>query len=898
MNSIRKRSFLKIACILGVFIFAFFTALDAYADIAYEYYPNGRVKSITYSPAKSGMLYVEYLNEDWNGRGYGRVYREIKDSKDADGAVAYEYSYSESNTMLAVDLSGGGIDSSLIIDLASSGVRTYTNDSTWTSVSVTNPVRMEKARLDAGNVDDIMLDFGPGIGIYKYMNGGSLEFICYTSSEAMYAADIDNSGKESVLVDFGPGIGLYKYVNNNSMEFVCYTDPKEMYAAGLDADPGKDMLIDFGTGVGIYKYMNGTSMEFVCYTAPQTMKIGDLDGNGLEDALIDFGTGVGMYKYMNNSSMDFICYTDPQTIYMGDFDGNGVDDALVDFGDGIGLYKYSNSGGLKFICYTDPESIYAADINGDGIDDALVDFGEGIGLYKYINGSGLEFITYTDPDSLVIGDFDGNGVDDAAIDFGKGIGLYKYMNGSSLKFITYTDPVNTCVVDLDSDGKDDLVVDFGAAGTYKYFDTGNTLEWITNTNSNRTNEIKAYANTDYTGLIYTATYDASGAQLSKDYNNQYSYWGGDPDLLKRKIEGATGNIYEYDNEDTYGNGAYGKPLVESSHTTTTLGGLYPTDAWYKAYYWDDDTVGVAEHEGEYSTGIDDPVYSGIYTSEQRVGYEYLHNGDYSLTTAPESWDIRSKGIYNTNGGGDENLIEGYVWYEGAGYVPGDEDFMKSYNIVGGSGNAKEWDETEEHKIITQAYYTTTTPLVAGRYTPNDNYSTYSWGDVEVETMGYAGRYEVSSEYTTHTDVIADELRVSYLHEYNGIYTTLFSSNWDIRQMAVYSTDGATFIEAYSWYEEAGVWGDPDLMIKSYNDETGYLTEWDASGKMIMVGIYTDTSIVYEGTYTVTNRYEEYDWDYDTGQVLVNKYDGVYSVEVALSAPYSTMISMTIRADGL
>ncbi|MBD3295907.1 MAG: hypothetical protein GF392_00890, partial [Candidatus Omnitrophica bacterium] len=82
--------------ILGILVsvlLMFFYAASAYAGATYEYYPSGRIKSVTYSPPENGVTYVEYFDEDWQGHGRGRVYRTKKASSDSWGAIAFEYRY-------------------------------------------------------------------------------------------------------------------------------------------------------------------------------------------------------------------------------------------------------------------------------------------------------------------------------------------------------------------------------------------------------------------------------------------------------------------------------------------------------------------------------------------------------------------------------------------------------------------------------------------------------------------------------------------------------------------------------------------------------------------------------------------------------------------------------------
>ncbi|MBD3425709.1 MAG: S8 family serine peptidase, partial [Candidatus Omnitrophica bacterium] len=344
------------------------------------------------------------------------------------------------------------------------------------------------------------------------------------------------------------------------------------------------------------------------------------------------------------------------------------------------------------------------------------------------------------------------------------------------------------------------------------------------------------------GLVSMWTFDeGSGTSCSDDVNDNdgtvsgaswvvisegsvqtdiYEYYS-PSGLLKRKIEAATGDVYEYEDDNSYyNNNSYGRPLIASSHTTTVLGGTYTSSSWYKEYTWDTQDVEIAEYDGEYSVSAGYSTKADVQSDEMRVKYVYMHNSHYTVNTASSNWDMVAKAIYDTNGEGDSNFLEAYQWYSGNGYTPGEGDLMKSYNKSEGTGT--EWDNTQDHKVITSAVYTASSPLVGGVYTPNDYYLTYDWSDDDVIEKGYSGTYTVSSTYTTRTDVVASELRVEKTYKHTGDYT-LHNSTWYLEDQLIYKSDGTTKDDYFEYYSDGSgsTPGETRRAIDYGND----LSEW-------------------------------------------------------------------------
>ncbi len=60
----------------------------------YTYYNSGLLESKTMSISDEyGNLYYHYLDEDFNGQGYGRTDKQVLASPDTMGAIAYQYGY-------------------------------------------------------------------------------------------------------------------------------------------------------------------------------------------------------------------------------------------------------------------------------------------------------------------------------------------------------------------------------------------------------------------------------------------------------------------------------------------------------------------------------------------------------------------------------------------------------------------------------------------------------------------------------------------------------------------------------------------------------------------------------------------------------------------------------------
>ena len=80
------------------------SAYTRYGTVASTYYADGRLESTAVTQYSSNWgyqfenYYTSYLDEDWNGQGYGRVTKVVRKLTDIHGANTYEYEYYANST--------------------------------------------------------------------------------------------------------------------------------------------------------------------------------------------------------------------------------------------------------------------------------------------------------------------------------------------------------------------------------------------------------------------------------------------------------------------------------------------------------------------------------------------------------------------------------------------------------------------------------------------------------------------------------------------------------------------------------------------------------------------------------------------------------------------------------
>ncbi|MFC1570777.1 hypothetical protein ACFL4E_03235, partial [Candidatus Omnitrophota bacterium] len=331
-------------------------------------------------------------------------------------------------------------------------------------------------------------------------------------------------------------------------------------------------------------------------------------------------------------------------------------------------------------------------------------------------------------------------------------------------------------------------------------------------------------------------------------------------LLKRKTEAATGDIYEYVDEDYNAQGQGRVTLIYDSSLDE-----------YRTYDWGDTQVTVNVYTGEYSPNPEDPLRSDVITSERIETYTYNHNGQ-GLDDSNE-WILTQKTTYQADGvtldvdytyyADADNYMEsktlsspdasGNIYYhymnenwadQGFGRMDeshlaspnssGDEEFeytyrsgtdrvkyIDSYRYDSGvrvdearyeyydspSAFLKRKEETTMHIIYEymdedwngMGYGRTilsTTGIMGGQY------YTYDRGDTQVTVDEYWGAYNPADDGDVLSDVTDAERWHKYIYDHNGEVVNIDTStnNWVMRKEIEYGLDGITEI-AGSEYDE-------------------------------------------------------------------------------------------------
>ncbi|MBD3295940.1 MAG: S8 family serine peptidase, partial [Candidatus Omnitrophica bacterium] len=534
----------------------------------YEYYPSGRVKSVTYSPAENGVVYEEYIDEDWQGSGRGRIVSKVRSSADADGALSFIYDMPLH--VKFADLDGDGGDDMLLE--YSFGFYKYVNGS-LSKITTALPSEVLNADIDGDTRDDLVLKYD--FGLYEFVNG-VFSKITTSLPDEMAVADLNGDGVDDLVLNYD--FGLHQYVNGN-LERITEASPFSMLKVNLNGGSRDDLVLEYD--FGLYELVDG-SFSKITTSMPSEIKVADLNGNGSDDLVLKYEYGLHTYT---GGSLHKVSTAVPSNVEIADLDGDGVDDLVLNYDFGLheyvsgsfsritsskptnimiadiegdskkdlvleydfGLCKYVD-GSFSSITSSRPTGVRKADLNGDNKEDLVLEYS--FGLYKYVDGS-FSKITTSLPGEVEIADLDGDGADDLVLEYD--FGLYKYANGNFSK-ITETRPLDIVVADLDGDGADDLVLnyDFGLCkysggvfsritesvpftinitgkdsvgkqdlvleydfGVHAYADGNFTKISSSITNSTTTEE--AYANADHTDLVYTATYDAYGNLVNKEY---------------------------------------------------------------------------------------------------------------------------------------------------------------------------------------------------------------------------------------------------------------------------------------------------------------------------------------------------------------------------------------------
>ncbi|RKY40054.1 MAG: hypothetical protein DRP85_09330, partial [Candidatus Makaraimicrobium thalassicum] len=204
-------------------------------------------------------------------------------------------------------------------------------------------------------------------------------------------------------------------------------------------------------------------------------------------------------------------------------------------------------------------------------------------------------------------------------------------------------------------------------------------------------------------LLAEYEYDADGNLVEESEDTIEEYGSG---LMKRKIEGATLDIYEYREEDWDSQG-YGRVTLIYDASETT----------YRTYDWGAVQVTVDEYEGEYEPGADSDVRSDVIESERVCTYVYDHNDEQvDLDTLTNGWVLRQQTVYDEDG---VTVAEEYIYDE--------------------TGRLTRDDHISENRYYTYTYYES----------PNEDQQHYKY-EYEISTAALIATYE----YNTAGDLVS------------------------------------------------------------------------------------------------------------------------------------------------
>ncbi|MBU0682892.1 MAG: hypothetical protein KJ864_01190, partial [Candidatus Omnitrophica bacterium] len=383
---------------------------------------------------------------------------------------------------------------------------------------------------------------------------------------------------------------------------------------------------------------------------------------------------------------------------------------------------------------------------------------------------------------------------------------------------------------------------YGLHVTYHFIN-----ETITDMNYGRVEKIINHADNWYYEITYLNGSNADDSRLQskikKDLNTN-------AELGWREEYYSNGNLKLTIDDD--GNiHAYGNTGWSYGRTTLIYDASY---LQYTTYEWTDTQATLTVYDGEYS------IFSGVNDSEKVVTYVYDHQGETSnLNTYSNGWKLRSA-VYP-----DGAQSEYYA----------DETLKRS---IDAQGNIKELDENGN--------------IVLYAKVEENLYDTYVWDGAEVIVTTYEGNYSAVLGDALLVDVVEDEKTGVYRYYHNGEFTNLDvnANGWTFIETVDTFSAGPSAFQSVRSVSSFGTTGQQpktlmkatppqDLMqiagtiseryadgnLKRLIDIAGNIKELDEQGRLVL---YFD---VEKGQYTI------YNWGRD--QVTVVEYNGIYSINM-------------------
>ncbi|MBF0217404.1 MAG: LamG domain-containing protein, partial [Candidatus Omnitrophica bacterium] len=349
--------------------------------------------------------------------------------------------------------------------------------------------------------------------------------------------------------------------------------------------------------------------------------------------------------------------------------------------------------------------------------------------------------------------------------------------------------------------------------------------------------VKSYTDVNRTIQYGTYLYDTDGTLIKFTlYAATENYASG---KLKRKTESATGNIYEYLDEDWASQG-FGR-LITTFDFAANM---------YRTYIWGMTQVTVNEYSGQYMPDYGSAVQSDVVAGEKRVIYIYDHNSEeVDLNTGTNGWVIRKKTMYDNTG---LNMTDEYI-YDAAGrltrddhvsvnryytyaYYPAPDDsqyqykyeFIKSTNTFVGtyiydtagnltgfvaandetypSGRLKrKYEAGNIYEYLDENWNSQGYGRIALAFKQSEGvYRAYSWGTTQAYVQEYVGVYTPASGSAIYSDIVLQERRIDYLYDHKNQQSDLntATNGWILRAKTVYENDGGTVKDQYV-YDAAG-----------------------------------------------------------------------------------------------
>ncbi|MBD3296123.1 MAG: S8 family serine peptidase, partial [Candidatus Omnitrophica bacterium] len=640
----------------------------------YQTYDSGRVKSVTYDPAQDGILYIEYLDENWED-GHGRVVRQINASPDEFGVFAYEYVYSVGADYMTVQYG-------------------------YTNTDFTDPFYV--ATFDgAGNLID--RDFIEGS--YPHQDGvnGRLRYIDQDTGDITEYTQI--GGIDVVVLFYDASESNYRTYNWTTAHGGTYRVRVEeyqgTYSVTRESDVWADVVENERCVASVYSHDGINYWDLDTRTndwdlldrkeyAPGGMDIAhhyQYDPGGRLMRYLDNTAGdVTEYVRINREDVVSLFYDASENTYRTydwtlSHDGSGYRVTVEEYS---GVYSVPEGSSLWYDVILGERvssEVYAHDGSDFSDLDPLTNGWTLIGNTEYSPGGTLvSSYSQYDPDGNLMRTVDGgtgditeytrfNGEDAVALFFDQSESVYRTYEWDNLY-----------------DGECRVTVE-EYRGTYS--SPEGTPLWydIRESEKSGTSEYR-YEGADYSDPDTATNYWVPLSRTEYypgDTGGTVRYEYDDAGKLLRRIDDITGDITEY--------------VSINGEDVMTL--YYDArEGAYKTYNWTMSQVGggpvqygvvVEEYDGTYSAAAGASVLSGVSPGDRVSSYTYDHDGmNYqNLDSGSNGWILRETREYYPGGGTVyiryQYDIDGRVYRGTLNASDGTADIMETYEYHEPSG---------------------------------------------------------------------------------------------------------------------------------------------------------------------------------------------------------------------